>query len=348
MINWPVGVVPNRYTVRYEKLIKNAKNRIFPETEYGETHHIIPRCLGGKDTEENKVKLYAREHYIAHLLLWKMDMTPKMHNQMSMALHVMVNGSGNEKQNRSYLIPARIYEQSRKAYVKAIKEHFAEHGGTFKGKKHKPESIQKIKEANARTKDIRSAKLSGANNGMYGKTHSEGTKKALSIACSASWTDEMKIKKSQDVKKLWEDPVWKKEALEARHSSERWINRDWKGAARKSADARKANGWKHSEESKKKLSETRNKKIASGEIVPWNKGKKMTKDFINGQSKKWEIIKPNGEKIVFVGNIHVFCKENGIGYDSLRDLAKGKQGRNKLFLLGWRAKIIEKLDNNSK
>lgn len=35
-------------------------------------HHIIPRCIGGTDSHENLVKLTAREHYIAHLLLTKM------------------------------------------------------------------------------------------------------------------------------------------------------------------------------------------------------------------------------------------------------------------------------------
>lgn len=39
---------------------------------YGfEFHHIIPRCLGGKDSKDNLAKLTAREHYIAHKLLTK-------------------------------------------------------------------------------------------------------------------------------------------------------------------------------------------------------------------------------------------------------------------------------------
>jgi hypothetical protein len=38
--------------------------------EYSETHHILPKCLGGKD-KNNLVKLTAKEHYIAHALLTK-------------------------------------------------------------------------------------------------------------------------------------------------------------------------------------------------------------------------------------------------------------------------------------
>lgn len=342
MIDWPEGINTNVYSSRYEKLIQHARTRIFPEDEYGEVHHIIPRCFGGKDTQDNIVKLYAREHYIAHLLLWKMDMTPKMHNKMSMALHVMVNGSGNQKQNRSYLIPARIYEQSRKAYVKAIKEHFAERGGTFKGRKHKPESIQKIIQANVRTKDIRSAKLSGELNGMYGKKHSDEIKKIISESVINSFDSERREEYSHRMEQMWLDPEYKKKMIDLRQTSEGWLNRDWKLIAAKSLAGRRANGTdKLSAESRKKISDTRKRKISSGEIVPWNKGMKFY-GSTNNNSKTWEITKPNGEVEVIVGKLREYCKTHNIGYDSLRSLADGKMGKNKLYLLGYRARIVPK------
>lgn len=40
-------------------------------------HHIVPKCLGGGDTEDNIVKLTYREHYIAHLLLYKIHRNNK-------------------------------------------------------------------------------------------------------------------------------------------------------------------------------------------------------------------------------------------------------------------------------
>lgn len=344
MINWPKQILQNVYTTRYEKLIEKAKHRNFPKEEYGETHHIIPRSLGGTNDESNTVKLYAREHYIAHLLLWKMSMPANMHNKMTMALHVMVNGSGNKKQNRSYIVPSRIYESARKAYSNLLSETRQGEGNSFYGKKHSIETKKKISEANERTKDIRSAKLSGFNNGMYGKKHTEETKNLLRDLCTTMWTDELRKEQSKKAHTKWQDVDWKKKTLEDRHNSENWINRDWESIARKSANTKKTNGWKPSEESKRKMSETRKKKIANGEIVPWNKGKKMSDDFISSQGKKWEITKPSGEKILFVGNIYNFCKENKIGYDSLRDLANGKQGKNKLFLLGWKVSV-SKVDN---
>jgi hypothetical protein len=341
MIDWPVGITPNLYSKRYEKLIHNAKTRVFPKNEYGEIHHIIPRCLGGNNSDENKVKLYAREHYIAHLFLWKMDMSSKMHNKMSMALHVMVNGSGNKKQNRSYLVSARVYEKSRKAYVTAIKSHFEEHGGTFKGRKHKSESIQLIVEANARTKDIRSAKLSGEGNGMFGKEHSDDIKKVISEGVTNSYDDARKKEYSDRMKEKWTDPEYKKHMIDLRETSEGWLNRDWKEIGAKSAAGRIANGTNvRSKESKKKMSDTRKEKLATGEIVPWNKGLKMIGP--TSRSKIWEITKPTGEVEMVIDSIQRYCAKNNIGYDSLRKLVNGKKGNNKLYLLGWKAKIIQK------
>jgi hypothetical protein len=43
----------NKYTKVYFNIIERAKNRLL-ET-YTETHHIIPKCLGGSDKKENLV-----------------------------------------------------------------------------------------------------------------------------------------------------------------------------------------------------------------------------------------------------------------------------------------------------
>ena len=53
----------------YDKLIERAKNNRSSVGEYYEIHHIIPKSLGGKDTDDNLVKLTLREHYLAHELL---------------------------------------------------------------------------------------------------------------------------------------------------------------------------------------------------------------------------------------------------------------------------------------
>jgi hypothetical protein len=57
------------YPKIYQQLIERAKNRTIDG--YCEKHHIVPRCLGGDDSKQNLVRLTAREHFIAHLLLVK-------------------------------------------------------------------------------------------------------------------------------------------------------------------------------------------------------------------------------------------------------------------------------------
>ena len=58
------------YNRIYLELMDNAIKRK-PLIGYIETHHIIPKCVGGTDTKSNLVDLTAREHFIAHLILTK-------------------------------------------------------------------------------------------------------------------------------------------------------------------------------------------------------------------------------------------------------------------------------------
>ena len=57
------------YLNHYEKLINRAKDRIL--NTRSESHHIVPRCMGGTDDNINLVDLTPEEHYTAHLLLVK-------------------------------------------------------------------------------------------------------------------------------------------------------------------------------------------------------------------------------------------------------------------------------------
>jgi hypothetical protein len=64
----------NKYNIWYNSLIDQARNRSWTKNSapcYTESHHIIPKSLGGSNSKENLVLLTAREHYIAHLLLCK-------------------------------------------------------------------------------------------------------------------------------------------------------------------------------------------------------------------------------------------------------------------------------------
>ena len=65
-------MINQHYKTRYNKFIQSIKCKgVRNFCGYIETHHIIPRCLKGKDTKDNLIKLTLREHFLAHWLLWK-------------------------------------------------------------------------------------------------------------------------------------------------------------------------------------------------------------------------------------------------------------------------------------
>lgn len=53
----------------YDQLVERAKDRVLEG--YQERHHIVPRCLGGSDENNNLVGLTPDEHFFAHVLLVK-------------------------------------------------------------------------------------------------------------------------------------------------------------------------------------------------------------------------------------------------------------------------------------
>lgn len=128
-----------------------------------ERHHILPKSMGGSDRKNNIVYLTPREHYIAHLLLWKIYRNKSMSHAFWMMCHTRNNIRINSKQ----------YELLRKEHSQFISE-------SNKGKVLSEETKQKIRDANiGREDDGRYIKIAESNRG---RTHSEETKKKMSIA----------------------------------------------------------------------------------------------------------------------------------------------------------------------
>lgn len=81
------------YLKLYNRLtsLKNTQN------EYYESHHIIPKCLGGSNDQSNLIMLTARQHFIAHKLLIKIyPNNSLLHHAFAMM------ASTNRYQNRVY------------------------------------------------------------------------------------------------------------------------------------------------------------------------------------------------------------------------------------------------------
>ena len=63
------------YLISYCKLVDKALKRGLSKknlTGYYERHHILPRCMGGEDEDSNYVLLTALEHYISHIILFRL------------------------------------------------------------------------------------------------------------------------------------------------------------------------------------------------------------------------------------------------------------------------------------
>lgn len=75
----------NKYTKWYFQIIAN------PDVSgYTEKHHIIPRCMGGSNNESNLARISARQHFVCHLLLPKMVVSPLFRSKMSYAMKCML------------------------------------------------------------------------------------------------------------------------------------------------------------------------------------------------------------------------------------------------------------------
>ena len=103
------------YNKLYQRFIESRPARKKVSGDGLETHHILPRSLGGLDTADNRVVLTAREHFIAHRLLHKFA-TGMDKSRMAFALKRMAHDP-----RRNYRFTSRQYEQVKIAVREAYK-----------------------------------------------------------------------------------------------------------------------------------------------------------------------------------------------------------------------------------
>ena len=76
-----------------------------------ERHHIIPKCFGGTDSQDNLVLLTPKEHFIAHQILVKMY-TGIKRSKMCYALSIMQGPN-----HKGRIISARQFDYVRKLCI---------------------------------------------------------------------------------------------------------------------------------------------------------------------------------------------------------------------------------------
>lgn len=258
----------------YEEFINNilkTRGRFECGNEYHETHHILPRCLGGTDDKENLVDLFAREHYEAHRLLALENPSNKGLQYAWWCMSVMTNKNTMER----YQITAEEYEEARKRFIEIpiSEERRQKLSEAGKRRRHSKETRDKMsKKAKERCKNPENcsmygkhhseetkqkmknnhADISGKNNPNYGKHHSEETRRKMSEGQkNRPPISEKTRKRMSEINKGENNPMYGK------HPSEETL--------KKMSEAQK--GHLVSEETRRKISES-NKGRYVGEKSP--------------------------------------------------------------------------------
>lgn len=132
------------YQKIYNNLISRAQARE-PLSGYKETHHIIPRCLGGSDDKENLAELTAREHFIAHLLLCKIN---EGHFGLASAMTFMATDkAGNRINNKLYSLHRKLFAKANSIFFKEYWKNNPHPRGML-GKHHKEETKKIVSDKN--------------------------------------------------------------------------------------------------------------------------------------------------------------------------------------------------------
>ena len=160
-----VMFINNKYKSWYDSIIQKAKVRNL--SGYKEKHHILPRCLGGKDTKTNLVKLTAREHFIVHMLLCKFT-KGQARIKMLYAFNFM---SVVRNKNRDYKINSKIAQKLRLEFFSNKPKH------TSKSKLKMSRSRIGMKLSKETRKKVGLAQI--GNKKALGLKHSEKTKNRI-------------------------------------------------------------------------------------------------------------------------------------------------------------------------
>lgn len=200
------------YKKVYDGIIGNAnfQNRIKYVGEYYERHHIIPKCMGGKDNKDNIVLLTAKEHFICHKLL--VEIYPKNKN----LIYALNNMMFRKNQYRNYRISSGEYERFKILFAKEVSNRLLGHVVSeetrekiSKANKGKIRSEQAKQNMRNSIKDVSGEKNPmwgriGENNPNYGRKQSESCKVKCSEANKGKILSDETKKKISDSHKLRE------------------------------------------------------------------------------------------------------------------------------------------------
>lgn len=191
-----------------------TKRRASPPEGYSESHHELPKSLGGSNAKSNLVRLTAREHFIAHSLLVRMTEGD--------AKRRMVFALNRTRTSGKFVPNSRTVASIRELYASQLR-------------------------GVPRSADVRQ-KISAA---VKGFTMSEEAKTKISAAFKG-----------------------KPKSESFRHQMSERLNDPVRDASRRAKISATLKGRGMSEETKRKIAETRRRKFAEGTLVTrWSDGR---------------------------------------------------------------------------
>ena len=105
-----IGQTQEEYLNYYCRLIDYSLQRSIVKDDdkfgYCELHHILPRCMGGEDSDYNYVLLSYREHVIAHILLYRI-----YPNEMNLVYSAMLMTCSRSKKNLEESIRSEFFSK---------------------------------------------------------------------------------------------------------------------------------------------------------------------------------------------------------------------------------------------
>lgn len=171
--------------ITYQEFINNILNtrgRFECGEEYHETHHIVPKCMGGTNDDENLIDLFAREHFEAHRLL----ALENPDNRKLIHAWWMMSTVTIDSEQRQVEITPEEYEEAKKALSKAM-------SGKNNPMYGKPSPMRGIHLTEEQKQYLREINL-GERSPKYGTHTSEETKEKMREArIGKKATDEARL-----------------------------------------------------------------------------------------------------------------------------------------------------------
>lgn len=158
-------------------------------SEYTESHHIVPRCMGGTDDQTNLVRLTPEEHYVAHQLLSRIY--PDKRGLVFAMMAMCMDRDGERLNNKMFgwvrrcVAEAIRLQKTGISRPRGMMERIWDGNRGRKAPQHEREKISRGLKGKKHTPE-HNAKVGrkGRVSPMTGRTHSEETKARMRAAAT--------------------------------------------------------------------------------------------------------------------------------------------------------------------